>query len=74
MEKVMNHSKSQARIVTAEEGGGVVATYAYINPLIAVILGNLILKERLSWITSSAFILTITGVYLVNKGYNSRKS
>jgi drug/metabolite transporter (DMT)-like permease len=52
---------------------GVVATYAYINPLIAVILGNLILKERLTWITGSAFILTITGVYLVNKGYNIKR-
>ena len=53
---------------------GVVATYAYINPLIAALLGNLILKERLTSITCLAFILSITGVYLVNKGYNIKRT
>lgn len=52
---------------------GIVATYAYINPLIAVVLGYLILSEKLTWFTFVAFILTVLGVYFVNKGYNTKK-
>ena len=48
---------------------GLVATYAYINPLIAVLLGSLVLSEKLTGFTCLAFILTLAGVYFVNKGY-----
>ena len=49
---------------------GLVAVYAYVNPLIAVILGYVILSEKLTAITGLAFLLTIGGVYFVNRGYN----
>jgi drug/metabolite transporter (DMT)-like permease len=52
---------------------GLVATYAYINPLIAVILGYLVLSEKLTLLTCVAFALTIFGVYWVNKGYAIKK-
>lgn len=48
---------------------GLVATYAYINPLIAVLLGYFVLNEKLTLYTVLAFALTIVGVYLVNLGY-----
>ena len=48
---------------------GFVTSYAYINPLVAVILGFLILDEKLTWYTTLAFIGIILGVYLVNRGY-----
>jgi drug/metabolite transporter (DMT)-like permease len=53
---------------------GLVAVYAYINPLIAVVLGYFILSERLTAITGLAFLLTIGGVYFVNRGYNKLKT
>ncbi|RYD56416.1 MAG: EamA family transporter [Sphingobacteriales bacterium] len=48
---------------------GLVSTYAYVNPLVAVILGYLILNEQLTWITALAFATIMLGVYLVNLGY-----
>jgi drug/metabolite transporter (DMT)-like permease len=46
-----------------------VATYAYVNPLVAVILGYLVLNEQLTWYTALSFAAIMTGVYLVNRGY-----
>jgi drug/metabolite transporter (DMT)-like permease len=48
---------------------GLVSTYAYVNPLVAVILGYLILNEQLTWFTALAFCSIAFGVYLVNIGY-----
>ena len=48
---------------------GVVALYAYINPLVAVVLGYFILNEPLTWFTVIAFITIVTGVYIVKYGY-----
>jgi len=45
-----------------------VAMYAYINPLIAIILGCAFLNEKFTSYTAIAFALTITGIYLVNNG------
>jgi len=50
----------------------VVSLYAYINPLVAVILGWLVLNEPLNTKIWIAIILTITGIYIVNKGYQLR--
>lgn len=47
-----------------------VALYAFINPLVTVLLGWLILQEYLSWQLGLAFLVTLTGVYIVNRGYN----
>jgi drug/metabolite transporter (DMT)-like permease len=46
-----------------------VSLYAYINPIVAVILGWLILNEKLNVQIGLAIIVTVTGIYLVNRGY-----
>lgn len=45
-----------------------VSTYAYINPIIAVFLGWLVLDEKLNLYMILAAVLIITGVMLVKKG------
>lgn len=52
---------------------GIVTLYAYVNPLVAVILGYFILDERLTWFTALAFATIVSGVYLVNAGYRKQK-
>jgi len=47
--------------------------YAYINPLVAVILGYLVLKETLNIFTVLSFAAIIAGVYLVNLGHRKQK-
>jgi drug/metabolite transporter (DMT)-like permease len=39
--------------------------YAYVNPVIAVLLGWLVLDERLDWSVAVATTLVLTGVILV---------
>lgn len=48
---------------------GLVSIYGYINPVIAIVLGWLILQERISWLTFFAILFTIAGVYCMNRGY-----
>ncbi len=48
----------------------IVSTYAYINTIVAVILGWLWLDEKLNLILGVAVLLTKGGVYLVNKSFN----
>ncbi len=47
----------------------IVSLYAYINPIVAVILGWLILEEKLNTKIWIAISITILGVYVVNRGY-----
>ena len=49
-----------------------VSLYAYVNPLVAVILGWLVLQEKLNMQIWVAIIITIAGIYTVNKGYQMR--
>ena len=42
--------------------------YAYINPLVAVLLGWLILKEQLTWVSIAAMCIILGGVALVQTG------
>ena len=51
----------------------IVSLYAYINPLVAVLLGWIILGEKFSVSICIAMFITIAGVYLVNRGYHLRK-
>ncbi len=51
----------------------IASLYSYINPIVAVILGWLILGERLNFYIGIAIVITSFGIYLVNKGYQSRK-
>ena len=50
-----------------------VSIYAYVNPVVAVILGSLILHESLTWLTGACSLVTIGGVYLVNNAFNKNK-
>jgi len=48
---------------------GVVTLYAYVNPLVAVVLGYFWLNEKMTVYTLLAFIAIVSGVYIVNYGY-----
>jgi drug/metabolite transporter (DMT)-like permease len=48
---------------------GLVSIYAYINPFIALLLGAVLLDERLTGITIMALLATLSGVYFINRGY-----
>lgn len=50
----------------------IVSLYAYVNPIIAVILGWLILDEKLNVTMGIAIALTIAGIYIVNRGHQLR--
>jgi drug/metabolite transporter (DMT)-like permease len=43
--------------------------YAYINPMVAVILGSLIFNEKVTLFIIIGGAITLLGVYLVNKAY-----
>ena len=49
-----------------------VSTYAYINPIIALLLGWMFLDEQLSIFTLLAAVVIIFGVFLVKIGSNKR--
>ena len=46
--------------------------YAYINPIVAVILGTLIFKENLTAFIAAGGLITLYGVYLVNSAFRTR--
>lgn len=50
----------------------IVSMYAYINPLVAVLLGWIVLNEKLNAQIIIAFLLTVAGIYIVNRGYQLR--
>jgi len=47
----------------------IVSLYAYINPMVAVILGALVLGERLNVRIGIGILITLAGIYVVNRGY-----
>jgi drug/metabolite transporter (DMT)-like permease len=51
---------------------GIATIYAYINPLIAVIVGYVFLKEDINLYTGLAFVTIIISVFLVNRGYRQQ--
>lgn len=52
----------------------IVSMYAYINPLVAVLLGWLVLDETLTLQMGIAIVITIAGIYIVNRGYQLRNA
>ncbi len=50
----------------------IVSMYAYINPIVAFILGWLILGEKLNTHISIAILITVAGIYLVNRGFQMK--
>lgn len=51
----------------------IASLYAYINPIVAIWVGSLILKEEMSWNSIVGTICTLTGVYLVNNSLKKQK-
>lgn len=49
------------------------SVYAYINPIVAVLLGWLILQEHLNWVTGVSCLITLGGVYMVNRAARGGK-
>jgi drug/metabolite transporter (DMT)-like permease len=47
----------------------IVSLYAYVNPIVAVVLGWLVLDEKLNMQIGIAILVTVTGIYIVNRGY-----
>jgi drug/metabolite transporter (DMT)-like permease len=47
----------------------ILSLYAYVNPVVAVILGWLVLDEKLNGTIAVAIIITVAGIYIVNRGY-----
>jgi drug/metabolite transporter (DMT)-like permease len=52
----------------------VAALYAYINPIIAVITGSILLKEHISLNIIVGTFITLVGVYLVNRFTKKKKT
>ena len=50
----------------------VVSTYAYVNPVIAILLGVAVLAEKITWLTLAALVVTLLGVYMINAGFAKR--
>jgi drug/metabolite transporter (DMT)-like permease len=50
----------------------IVSLYAYVNPLVAVVLGWIVLDEKLNARMWVAILITIAGIYIVNRGYQLR--
>lgn len=51
----------------------IASLYSYINPLVAALLGWVILNEKLNSIIWVAMVITILGIYLVNRGYRLKR-
>jgi drug/metabolite transporter (DMT)-like permease len=51
----------------------IASLYAYINPIVAIWVGSLLLKEDMSWNSIVGTICTLTGVYLVNNSLKKQK-
>lgn len=49
-----------------------VSIYAYINPIVAVIVGALLNGEKLTILIASGTVVTILGIYLVNTGFKRK--
>ncbi|MFM7193356.1 MAG: DMT family transporter, partial [Bacteroidota bacterium] len=52
----------------------IISTYAYINPIVAMVLGWMLLDEKLNTRIITGMIITLSGVFLVNKGFNQRSA
>jgi drug/metabolite transporter (DMT)-like permease len=51
----------------------IVSLYAYVNPIVAMILGALLLGEKFNMRMGIAMIVVIAGIYIVNKGFQLRE-
>jgi drug/metabolite transporter (DMT)-like permease len=51
----------------------IASLYAYINPIVAIWVGSLLLDEHMTWNNIVGSIITLIGVYLVNKSLKDQK-
>jgi drug/metabolite transporter (DMT)-like permease len=49
-----------------------VASYAYVNPVIAILLGYLIISESITLFTVLALVAALCGVYLINSAHRKK--
>lgn len=49
------------------------AIYAYVNPIVALITGAIVLGEELSFTILTGCIITLAGIYMVNKSYSQKE-
>lgn len=49
------------------------ALYAYINPIVAIFTGSLLLSEKITWKIIAGSLITLVGVYLVNQSLRKNK-
>ncbi len=47
-----------------------VSVYAYINPVVAILLGWILLKEKMNALMLPGTVVILYGVYLVNREFN----
>ena len=47
--------------------------YAYVNPVVAVILGWLVLHEQLTWVSIAAMVIILGGVAMVQSGRRANR-
>jgi drug/metabolite transporter (DMT)-like permease len=50
-----------------------VSVYAYINPVVALLLGRVLLKEKMNILMLPGTLIILYGVYLVNREYSKQK-
>ncbi|MEY2549643.1 MAG: hypothetical protein QOD64_2225 [Verrucomicrobiota bacterium] len=48
--------------------------YAYVNPIVAVMLGWLVLREQLTWVSITAMIVILGGVAMVQSGRGPKRN
>ncbi len=51
----------------------IVSTYAYINTIVAILLGWFWLDEKLNWNMAFAVLLTIGGLWMISANFNRTK-
>jgi drug/metabolite transporter (DMT)-like permease len=51
----------------------IVSMYAYINPIVAMILGALVLNEKFNFRMGIAMLVTVAGIYIVTRGFQLRE-
>ena len=48
-----------------------VSTYSYVNPVVAVLIGTLLLSEPFTTVMAVGAVITMTGVFLANTGHST---
>jgi len=52
---------------------GIAALYAYVNPIVAILVGSVIMNEKLTLNIIIGSAITLGGVYLVNRSLKALK-